>query len=182
MKWNIPNILTSFRIFLIPVFLVVFYLPFEDARFWAAVIFLSAAVTDALDGFVARRFNQFTKFGEFLDPVADKAMVVAALVVIVEDFNAAYITIPALTMICRELIVSALREWMAQSGNRGKVAVSNLGKLKTIAQMVALIGLIWNANIYIFWISIVLFYAAFVLTVWSMWEYLRGARKELTRN
>ncbi|WP_289116558.1 CDP-diacylglycerol--glycerol-3-phosphate 3-phosphatidyltransferase [uncultured Idiomarina sp.] len=182
MKWNIPNILTSFRIFLIPVFLVVFYLPFEDARFWAAVIFLSAAVTDALDGFVARRFNQFTKFGEFLDPVADKAMVVAALVVIVEDFNAAYITIPALTMICRELIVSALREWMAQSGNRGKVAVSNLGKLKTIAQMVALIGLIWNANIYIFWISIVLFYAAFVLTVWSMWEYLRGASKELTRN
>jgi len=182
MKWNIPNILTSFRIFLIPVFLVVFYLPFENARFWAAVIFLSAAVTDALDGFVARRFNQFTKFGEFLDPVADKAMVVAALVVIVEDFNAAYITIPALTMICRELIVSALREWMAQSGNRGKVAVSNLGKLKTIAQMVALIGLIWNANIYIFWISIVLFYAAFVLTVWSMWEYLRGAGKELTRN
>ncbi len=85
-------------------------------------------------------------------------------------------------MICRELIVSALREWMAQSGNRGKVAVSNLGKLKTIAQMVALIGLIWNANIYIFWISIVLFYAAFVLTVWSMWEYLRGASKELTRN
>lgn len=182
MKWNIPNILTSFRIFLIPVFLVVFYLPFEDARFWAAVIFLSAAVTDALDGFVARRFNQFTKFGEFLDPVADKAMVVAALVVIVDDFTTAYITIPALTMICRELIVSALREWMAQSGNRGKVAVSNLGKLKTIAQMVALIGLIWNANIYIFWISIVLFYAAFVLTVWSMWEYLRGASKELTRN
>lgn len=182
MKWNIPNILTSFRIFLIPVFLVMFYLPFEDARFWAAFIFWLAAITDALDGFIARRFNQFTKFGEFLDPVADKAMVVAALVVIVEDFNAAYITIPALTMICRELIVSALREWMAQSGNRGKVAVSNLGKLKTIAQMVALIGLIWNANIYIFWISIVLFYAAFVLTVWSMWEYLRGASKELTRN
>ncbi len=181
MKWNIPNILTSFRIVLIPVFLVVFYLPMEDARFWAAFIFWLAAITDALDGYIARRFNQFTKFGEFLDPVADKAMVVAALVVIVEDYNSALITIPALTMICRELIVSALREWMAQSGNRAKVAVSNLGKWKTVAQMIALIGLLWNANIYIYWLSMFLFYASFVLTVWSMWEYLRGAKGELTR-
>ncbi|MGM0905375.1 MAG: CDP-diacylglycerol--glycerol-3-phosphate 3-phosphatidyltransferase [Pseudomonadota bacterium] len=181
MKWNIPNILTSFRIVLIPVFLVVFYLPMEDARFWAAFIFWLAAITDALDGYIARRFNQFTKFGEFLDPVADKAMVVAALVVIVEDYNSVFITIPALTMICRELIVSALREWMAQSGNRAKVAVSSLGKWKTVAQMIALIGLLWNANAYIYWLSMFLFYAAFVLTVWSMWEYLRGAKGELTR-
>ncbi|HAD47700.1 MAG: CDP-diacylglycerol--glycerol-3-phosphate 3-phosphatidyltransferase [Idiomarina sp.] len=182
MKWNIPNILTSFRIVLIPVFLIIFYLPFEEARFWSAFIFLLAAVTDALDGFVARQFNQYTEFGEFLDPVADKAMVVAALVVVVEDFNAWYITIPALTMICRELIVSALREWMAQRGSRGKVAVSNLGKLKTIAQMVALIGLLWNANIYIFWLALFLFIVSFVLTVWSMWEYLRSAGSELTKN
>ena len=182
MKWNIPNILTSFRIFLIPVFLVVFYLPFEEARFWSAFIFLLAAVTDALDGFVARQFNQYTEFGEFLDPVADKAMVVAALVVVVEDFNAWYITIPALTMICRELIVSALREWMAQRGSRSKVAVSNLGKLKTIAQMVALIGLLWNANNYIFWLALFLFIVSFVLTVWSMWQYLRAAGSELTKN
>lgn len=181
MKWNIPNILTSFRIFLIPVFLVVFYLPLDDARFWAAFIFWLAAITDALDGYIARKFNQFTKFGEFLDPVADKAMVVAALVVIVEDYNSVFITIPALTMICRELIVSALREWMAQSGNRAKVAVSNLGKWKTVAQMLALIGLLWNANFYIYWLSMVLFYAAFVLTLWSMWEYLTGAKGELTR-
>ena len=85
-------------------------------------------------------------------------------------------------MICRELIVSALREWMAQRGDREKVAVSNLGKLKTIAQMVALIGLLWDANIWTFWISIVLFYTAFVLTLWSMWEYLRAAGSQLTRN
>ncbi|EAQ31782.1 CDP-diacylglycerol--glycerol-3-phosphate 3-phosphatidyltransferase [Idiomarina baltica] len=182
MKWNIPNILTSFRILLIPVFLIVFYLPFEDARFWSAFIFWLAAITDALDGWIARQFNQFTEFGAFLDPVADKAMVIAALVVLVEDYNAWYITVPALTMICRELIVSALREWMAQRGNRDKVAVSNLGKLKTIAQMVALIGLLWDANIWTFWISIVLFFTAFVLTLWSMWEYLRAAGSQLTRN
>ncbi|PYE35622.1 CDP-diacylglycerol--glycerol-3-phosphate 3-phosphatidyltransferase [Idiomarina fontislapidosi] len=182
MKWNIPNILTSFRILLIPVFLIVFYLPFEDARFWSAFIFWLAAITDALDGWIARQFNQFTEFGAFLDPVADKAMVIAALVVLVEDYNAWYITVPALTMICRELIVSALREWMAQRGDREKVAVSNLGKLKTIAQMVALIGLLWDANIWTFWISIVLFFIAFVLTLWSMWEYLRAAGSQLTRN
>ena len=182
MKWNIPNILTSFRILLIPVFLIVFYLPFEDARFWSAFIFWLAAITDALDGWIARQFNQFTEFGAFLDPVADKAMVVAALVVLVEDYNTWYITVPALTMICRELIVSALREWMAQRGDREKVAVSNLGKLKTIAQMVALIGLLWDANIWTFWISIVLFFTAFVLTLWSMWEYLRAAGSQLTRN
>ena len=182
MKWNIPNILTSFRIVLIPVFLVVFYLPMIDARFWAAFIFWLAAITDALDGYIARRFNQSTKFGEFLDPVADKAMVVAALVVIVEDYNSVFITIPALAMICRELIVSALREWMAQSGHRAKVAVSNLGKWKTVAQMLALIGLLWNANVYIYWLSMVLFYSAFVLTLWSMWEYLVGAKSELTKN
>ena len=182
MKWNIPNILTSFRILLIPVFLIVFYLPFEDARFWSAFIFWLAAITDALDGWIARQFNQFTEFGAFLDPVADKAMVIAALVVLVEDYNAWYITVPALTMICRELIVSALREWMAQRGNRDKVAVSNLGKLKTIAQMVALIGLLWDANIWTFWISIVLLFTAFVLTLWSMWEYLRAAGSQLTRN
>ncbi|WP_287832082.1 CDP-diacylglycerol--glycerol-3-phosphate 3-phosphatidyltransferase, partial [Idiomarina sp.] len=133
-------------------------------------------------GWIARQFNQFTEFGAFLDPVADKAMVIAALVVLVEDYNAWYITVPALTMICRELIVSALREWMAQRGNRDKVAVSNLGKLKTIAQMVALIGLLWDANIWTFWISIVLFFTAFVLTLWSMWEYLRAAGSQLTRN
>ncbi|RUO77490.1 CDP-diacylglycerol--glycerol-3-phosphate 3-phosphatidyltransferase [Idiomarina seosinensis] len=182
MKWNIPNILTSFRIVLIPVFLVVFYLPFEQARFWSAFIFLVAALTDALDGYIARKFDQFTEFGEFLDPVADKAMVVAALVVIVEDYNAWYITVPALTMICRELIVSALREWMAQRGSRSVVAVSNLGKFKTIAQMVALIGLLWNANVFIFWLALVLFMFAFVLTLWSMWEYLRSAGSQLTRN
>ncbi|WP_404402826.1 CDP-diacylglycerol--glycerol-3-phosphate 3-phosphatidyltransferase [Idiomarina seosinensis] len=182
MKWNIPNTLTSFRIALIPVFLIVFYLPFAEARFWAAFIFLVAALTDALDGYVARKFDQFTEFGEFLDPVADKAMVVAALVVVVEDYNAWYITIPALAMICRELIVSALREWMAQRGSRSVVAVSNLGKFKTIAQMVALIGLLWNANAIIFWLGLLSFIAAFILTLWSMWEYLRAAGKQLTEN
>ncbi|MGX5913903.1 CDP-diacylglycerol--glycerol-3-phosphate 3-phosphatidyltransferase [Aliidiomarina sp. Khilg15.8] len=179
--WNIPNLLTSFRIVLIPVFLVVYYLPIEYANFLTALIFVIAAVTDALDGWVARKLNQFTKFGEFLDPVADKIMVAAALVVVVESYGSLWITIPALIIISRELIVSALREWMAEIGKRSSVAVSSMGKIKTVAQMVALTGLLWNADTWMYVLATMALYIAAILTFWSMWVYLTTAWKDLTK-
>ncbi|RZQ56843.1 CDP-diacylglycerol--glycerol-3-phosphate 3-phosphatidyltransferase [Pseudidiomarina tainanensis] len=179
--WNIPNVLTSFRILLIPVFLIIYYLPGQDAHFWAAFVFAVAGITDALDGWVARKFNQFTKFGAFLDPVADKVMVAASLVVVVEHYAAWWISIPALAIISRELVISALREWMAQIGRQEQVKVSNLGKFKTIAQMVAIGGLIWEANTFVIVTATILLYAAFILTLWSMWEYLRAAWSDLSQ-
>lgn len=180
--WNIPNLLTSFRIVLIPVFLVIYYIPGPEAHFWAALVFVFAAITDALDGYIARKFNQFTAFGAFLDPVADKVMVATAFVVVVENYAAAWVTIPALAIISRELVVSALREWMAQIGRQERVAVSSLGKWKTIAQMVALVGLLWQANTFVIVTAGILLYIAFALTLWSMWEYLRAAWTDLTQN
>lgn len=179
--WNIPNLLTSFRILLIPVFLGIYYLPGSDAKFWAAFVFALAAITDGLDGYIARRFNQFTKFGAFLDPVADKVMVAASLIVVVETYTVWWISVPALAIVSRELVVSALREWMAQIGKQESVKVSNLGKVKTTAQMVAIGGLIWEANTFVVVLATLLLYIAFVLTLWSMWEYLRAAWSDLSQ-
>ncbi|KFZ31883.1 CDP-diacylglycerol--glycerol-3-phosphate 3-phosphatidyltransferase [Pseudidiomarina salinarum] len=179
--WTIPNLLTYFRILLIPVFLVIYYLPGQEAHFWAAVVFAIAGLTDGLDGYIARKFDQYSKFGAFLDPVADKVMVAASLVVVVEDYTAWWISIPALTIISRELVVSALREWMAQIGRHEQVKVSNLGKWKTIAQMVAITGLIWEANAFVTITATILLYVAFVLTLWSMWEYLRASWADLSK-
>ncbi|MBY6063047.1 CDP-diacylglycerol--glycerol-3-phosphate 3-phosphatidyltransferase [Pseudidiomarina sediminum] len=179
--WNIPNLLTSFRILLIPVFLGIYYLPWSEANFWAAFIFALAAITDGLDGYVARRFNQFTPFGAFLDPVADKVMVAASLIVVVENYAVWWISIPALAIVSRELVVSALREWMAQIGKHDQVKVSNLGKIKTTAQMVAIGSLIWEANTFVIVVATILLYVAFVLSLWSMWEYLRAAWSDLSQ-
>ena len=121
---NIPNLLTFFRILLIPVFVILFYLPYQWSYMAAALVFILAAATDWFDGYLARKLNQSTAFGAFLDPVADKIMVAAALVVIVEHYNTIWVTIPAMTMIGREIIISALREWMAELGKRSSVAVS----------------------------------------------------------
>ncbi|WP_113905912.1 CDP-diacylglycerol--glycerol-3-phosphate 3-phosphatidyltransferase [Aliidiomarina celeris] len=178
--WNIPNLLTSFRIVLIPVFLVVFYLPFPYATFWAAVIFVIAAITDGLDGYIARKYNQHTQFGAFLDPVADKIMVAAALIAVVEYHNNLWVTIPALIIVSRELIISALREWMAEIGKRDSVAVSSLGKVKTTAQMIALTGLLWNANTFVLSVGMIALYIAAILTFWSMYVYLVNAWADLT--
>ncbi|ATG73372.1 CDP-diacylglycerol--glycerol-3-phosphate 3-phosphatidyltransferase [Zobellella denitrificans] len=178
---NVPNSLTFFRILLIPVFIVLFYLPFHWAYFWAAAVFTLAAVTDWFDGFLARQLEQSTPFGAFLDPVADKVMVAAALVLIVEDYSSPLVTIPAMIMIGREIIISALREWMAEIGQRSRVAVSWIGKWKTTIQMLALIGLIWQQSIYMIWGSYVLLYAATGLTLFSAYDYLRAAWTDLTR-
>ena len=183
--YTLPNILTIIRISLIPFFIVAFYLPLSWGPIIAAVLFALAAITDMLDGYLARKLNQTSKFGAFLDPVADKLMVAAALVVITQVYSAWWITIPAIIMIGREIVISALREWMAEMGERGQVAVNWLGKVKTIAQMVALTGMILNLSPqiealgFVGPISLLLFYIAAALTLWSMCVYLAAAKDSL---
>ena len=182
MKFNIPIFLTMFRVILIPFFVIAFYLPIESSPFITTLIFFIAGVTDWLDGYLARKWKQTTRFGAFLDPVADKVMVVAALVLIVEYQHSLWITIPAIIMISREIIISALREWMAELGERSKVAVSWWGKWKTTAQMLALGGLLWRYNNYMEIAAIILLYIAAILTVWSMIQYLQAAKGSLLDN
>lgn len=180
MPFNLPIALTLLRVILLPIFIVVFYLPYSWASFAAAFIFWLAAITDALDGYLARRLKQSTRFGAFLDPVADKIMVAAALVLLVEDYANLWLTIPALFMIGREIVISALREWMAELGKRGMVAVSWIGKYKTAAQMLAIIGLLWKPTPWLVNLSFVLLYIAAILTFWSMLKYILSAWKDLT--
>ncbi len=192
--WTIPNQITLFRIVLIPVFLTVFYLPVSWNHFGAFAVFWIAAVSDALDGYLARKLNQSSAFGAFIDPVADKLMVVCALVMIIEDYNAWYITIPAALMISREIFISALREFMSSRGKRDAIAVSTMGKYKTAAQMLGIMGLIWQPDYdiplilfqfphEILMFAAYLFYAiATVLTVWSMLSYFKVTWPELKAN
>ena len=139
---NIPNAITLLRIGLVPVFVLFFYLPYHWSFMASAVIFALAGITDWLDGYLARKLDQFTPFGAFLDPVADKLMVAIALVLLVERFGSWWFTIPAMVIIGREIVVSALREWMAELGNRTSVAVSYIGKVKTTFQILAILVLI----------------------------------------
>ncbi len=182
MSWNLPNILTLLRIAAIPVFVVVFYLPFSWANVAVAVIFALAALTDWLDGFLARRMGVSSAFGAFLDPVADKLMVATALVLLVENnptsFHGLLMALPAVVIIGREITISALREWMAEVGERASIAVSWIGKVKTTAQMAALLLLLYQEPFLGlpsvglgFW----LLYLAAALTLWSMIVYLRAA-------
>lgn len=144
-----------------------------------ALIFVFAAITDWFDGFLARRWKQTTRFGAFLDPVADKVMVAIALVLVAEYFHAWWITLPAATMIAREIIISALREWMAEIGKRSSVSVSWIGKVKTTAQMFSLFALLWRPDATVVAIGVVALYIAAVLTFWSMFQYLSAARGDL---
>jgi len=181
--WNLPNILTLIRILLIPVFVVVFYLPWEWKHVVAASIFGVAAATDWLDGYLARKLNQFTPFGAFLDPVADKLIVSAALLVLLQVHATAIFAFPALVIVSREIVVSALREWMAELGKRTSVAVSYLGKVKTVLQMVAITVLLAvDPKKYPEWdiVGTVLLYIAAILTLWTMVIYLRAAWPELS--
>lgn len=176
---NIPNLLTLFRLVLIPVFVLVFYIPAESSYFFAALIFVIAAFTDWFDGYLARRLNQSTPFGAFLDPVADKIMVCTALVLIVEHYASFIVTIPAIVMIAREILISALREWMAELGKRKAVAVGMAGKWKTTIQMFSLTGLIWQYNIWMIWAAYIFLYVAVFLTFYSMMQYLKAAKSDL---
>jgi CDP-diacylglycerol--glycerol-3-phosphate 3-phosphatidyltransferase len=171
--------ITMGRIVLIPVLVLVFYLPFKHHLLVAAGIFGVAAITDWVDGYLARRLGQMTAFGAFLDPVADKLMVAVALVLLVERHANMLFTLAACVIIGREIVISALREWMAEVGEQTSVAVTYVGKVKTTLQMVAIFGLLAidpvNDESWLLALSYVLLYAAAVLTLWSMVIYLRAA-------
>ena len=146
MSWTIPNILTLIRIILIPVLVIVFYVQGQWSYQISAAIFGMAALTDLLDGYLARRLNQLSAFGAFLDPVADKLMVAVALVLLVQDNPSPLFAIPSAIIIGREIAISALREWMSEIGARTKVAVSIIGKFKTTIQMIAILLLLFNGR------------------------------------
>ena len=185
MPTTIPNLLTGLRILLIPVFILFFYLPVPHANLMATLVFGLAALTDWFDGYLARRLKETSAFGAFLDPVADKLMVVTALVVLVERHPHVWFTVPAIVIIGREITISALREWMAEVGESARVAVSMIGKIKTTVQMVALFLLIYREPLFsipVETVGLVCFYLAAVLTLWSMAVYLRAAWPTLTRS
>ncbi|MEA5445307.1 CDP-diacylglycerol--glycerol-3-phosphate 3-phosphatidyltransferase [Gammaproteobacteria bacterium AB-CW1] len=178
MPINVPNSLTIARIVMIPVFMLFFFLPFKWAAPASALIFGLAAITDWLDGYLARRLGQHSNFGAFLDPVADKLMVIAALVLLVQYDGRALVAIPAVVIIGREIAISALREWMSELGERASIAVNWTGKVKTTAQMVALLLMLWRHDIG--WIptyqlGLLALYVSAGLTLWSMLQYLRAA-------
>jgi CDP-diacylglycerol--glycerol-3-phosphate 3-phosphatidyltransferase len=179
---NIPNLLTILRVLLIPVFVLLFYLPFSWAPLAVSAIFAFAAATDWLDGYLARLLKQSTPFGAFLDPVADKLIVAVALVLLVEAHHSLWLTLPAVIIISREIVVSALREWMAEIGARSHVAVSQLGKWKTAAQMLALVILLAVPPAFSLWVGIgyALLFVSSALTLLSMAQYLRAAWPHLS--
>ena len=180
---NIPTLFTFFRILLIPIFVVVFYMP-PSGKAIACSIFIIAAITDWLDGFLARKLMQTSAFGQFLDPVADKLLVVVALVMVVSEYQSMFITLPAAVIIGREIAVSALREWMSQLGKRVKISVIYVAKVKTVMQLISLAMLILytpgSYSHYILYIGSGLLIISAVLTIWSMVVYLKSAWPDLT--
>ena len=178
MKMTVPTMLTLARIVMIPVLVLVFYLPYKWTNFAAAFIFAFASITDWLDGWIARRYNQFSAFGAFLDPVADKLMVAIALLLTVQKHPTVWMALWAAVIIGREIAVSALREWMAELGQRATVKVATIGKIKTIVQMVALVCLLYQEPLFglnVFVMGEWLLAAAALLTLWSGFAYLRAA-------
>ena len=177
--FNLATSLTWVRIAAIPLIMIVFYLPPPELmRPLACVLFTIAGITDALDGYVARRYNQMSACGAFLDPVADKLMVTTALVIIGQADPRILVVAIAAIIIGRELTISALREWMAEMGARNVVAVSGFGKLKTIMQMVGLGMMLWTYPVFgipVYTIGLVLLIIAAGLTLWSMSVYIRAA-------
>lgn len=184
MRLNVPNTLTLTRIVLIPVFVVAFYLPWAWSHLLTAAIFTAAAITDWLDGYLARRLNQASKLGAFLDPVADKLMIAVVLVLLVQHDPTPWLAIPAAVIVGREITVSALREWMAELGERKRVAVSSMGKIKTVSQMLALIFMLYREPVFglsAYKTGFVLLYVAATLTIWSMCVYLSAAYPRLAK-
>jgi len=185
MLFNTPNLLTFLRIALIPAFIVAYYLARPWAHALATGLFVLAALTDWLDGYLARRLEQTSPFGAFLDPVADKLMIAAALVLLVADpyvqahvLDTRLFAVVILVILGREIAVSALREWMSEVGKRSHVAVSVIGKAKTSAQMIAIPFLLWRDPFWdlpVFQLGEILLYSAAALTLWSMLSYLKAA-------
>lgn len=185
MRLNLPLVLTFGRVLAIPLVMALFYWSWEYSRQLATVLFAAAGITDLIDGWLARRWNQTSKFGEFLDPVADKLLVAVCLVLLLRahpggpaGVGGVVLAVVVAIIIGREITISALREWMAELGQRTSVAVSSIGKVKTGFQMVAIGMMIWERDTFglpIYWLGYVLLLVAAVLTVWSMVMYLRAA-------
>ena len=177
---NLPNFLTLVRVVLIPVLVLVWFLPWQYAGELSAFIFVIAALTDWLDGWLARRWKQESAFGAFLDPVADKLIVAAALVLLVDAFDSVLVTLSAIVIIGREIVVSALREWMSEIGQRARVAVGWLGKVKTAMQMLAItICLALPVKETLLHPGLWILVIAALLTLWSMGTYLKAAWRHL---
>lgn len=179
---KIPNLLTLFRIACIPIVVIVYYLPFHAAGYYSAGVFVIASITDLLDGYLARTLNQTTALGAFLDPVADKLLVAVCLVLLVAEPNLPFLAIPAAIIISREIVISALREWMAELGKRTSVAVSFLGKIKTCCQMFSIVILLAfrdGQQLGWLWLGYLSLYLAAGLTLWSMIIYLKAAWSDL---
>jgi CDP-diacylglycerol--glycerol-3-phosphate 3-phosphatidyltransferase len=182
---SLPNALTLGRIIAVPLVVALFYWggPWGDPL--AALVFILAAITDWIDGYLARRLGVTTPLGEFLDPVADKLMVTTALILLVAHDQHWVIVVSAMVIVGREIAVSALREWMAHLGARAKVAVSSLGKWKTILQMVGLSFMMYRQDLFglpIYRMGVWLLVIAAALTLWSMVSYLKAAWPELRRD
>ena len=190
MPLTIPNILTVARIIAIPVFIIAYFLSPDQKNTVAVAIFVLAALTDWLDGFLARKLKEVSPFGAFLDPVADKLIVCTALVLLVSDDNVSsqvlfqsIFTISVIIIVGREVSVVALREWMAEKGQRASIATSYLSKSKTFLQMLAIVLLLYGQAINEFPTLVVgelLLYIAAALTIWTMFLYLRNAWPILT--
>jgi CDP-diacylglycerol--glycerol-3-phosphate 3-phosphatidyltransferase len=180
---SLPNVLTMLRVALIPILVAVFYLPFIWARWLAASIFALACATDWLDGYLARKLKQMSPFGAFMDPVADKLLVATTLLLLVGARELDYITVPAIIIVGREIVISALREWMAEIGSRASVTVSYIGKLKTTMQMSALMLLLAFDPSESWWgvLGFILLYVSAILTIWSMIIYLKLAWPQLMK-
>jgi CDP-diacylglycerol--glycerol-3-phosphate 3-phosphatidyltransferase len=196
MLWTLPNILTWIRIAAIPLIVILFYAPYHWSDPAAGLLFAAAGITDSLDGYLARRLNQTSRLGAFLDPVADKLVVAVALLLILsKDFPPLFdmppdtvrmgFALTAIVIIGREIAISALREWMAELGQRAKVAVSAIGKYKTILQIIGLSMMLYRWELFglpIFEIGSVLTALAAALTLVSMFSYLKAAWPELKRH
>jgi CDP-diacylglycerol---glycerol-3-phosphate 3-phosphatidyltransferase len=184
MLWNVPNTLTWLRIAAIPLIVLLFYAPYHWSDPAAGLLFVAAGITDTLDGYFARRLGQTSRLGAFLDPVADKLIVAVALVLLISKDTRALIVLTAVVIIGREITISALREWMAEIGARRKVAVSQLGKIKTVLQIVGLSMMLYRLPLFgipIYRLGVVLTELAAAATLVSMVAYLRAAWPELRR-
>ncbi|WP_026329630.1 CDP-diacylglycerol--glycerol-3-phosphate 3-phosphatidyltransferase [Thiomicrorhabdus arctica] len=183
---SLPMMMTWSRVVLIPVFLICYYAPIEDARYWAGLAFMVAAITDWFDGYLARKLGVDSKLGAFLDPVADKLIVAAALIVVAAEYHDnIYVIISAVLIMMREIGISALREWMAENNAREVVAVSNLGKLKTASQLAALTWLLYGGELWgVNWgeLGFPMLYFAATLTVITWIQYTKAALPEIIRS
>lgn len=184
MKLNLANSITAIRILAIPLCVLLYLMPFGWGENAAALVFAVAAISDFVDGYVARKFDQMTPFGAFLDPVADKLIVTVALVLLVFNQQSWMMTVVAVIIIGREITVSALREWMASQQASSRVAVSMVGKIKTTFQLIGLSFMLWGEDLWgmpIVEMGFAALLIASAMTLWSMWVYLSAAWPVLSR-